>query len=111
MLWSLMTNVSNKTHFSLGPMYSTVDPNLPTFYAKKINSTEGEEDTYVYKNGAYTRLQSKEKKDEESFTQATKIRVNALISSSGEKAKETRNSKMYTAPKIKKFSYPMSAHQ
>ena len=106
MLWALMTNVADKTHCSLEPMYSTVDPNLPTFYANRIDSTEGEEDTYVIKNGTYMRIQSKKEKDEESFTQATKSRVNALISASGEKAKEFLKQENVHSSKKKKFFLP-----
>jgi hypothetical protein len=31
MLWSLMETAADKTHYALEPMYSTVDPDLPTF--------------------------------------------------------------------------------
>jgi hypothetical protein len=36
MLWTLMERVSGGTHISLEPMYSTIDPSLPTSTPKKI---------------------------------------------------------------------------
>jgi hypothetical protein len=37
MLWDLMVDVSNAVHSAMEPMYSTIDPNLPTFECKKIS--------------------------------------------------------------------------
>ena len=38
-LWKLMTNASEKTHMALEPMYSTVDPTLPTFHPTDLNNS------------------------------------------------------------------------
>jgi len=42
-LWKLMENAAEKTHLSLEPMYSTVDPNLPTFNPSRMDHTENDE--------------------------------------------------------------------
>lgn len=36
MLWNLLCNASSEVHSSMEPMYSTVDPNLPTFRCERI---------------------------------------------------------------------------
>jgi hypothetical protein len=43
MLWSLMTDAAEKTHCALAPMYSTINPNLPTFDADMVEK-EGDEE-------------------------------------------------------------------
>jgi len=44
-LWSLMKNAAEKTHLALEPMYSTVDPTLPTFHPTNLdyNADDGKE--------------------------------------------------------------------
>ena len=44
MLWRLMERASEATHSSLEPMFSTIDPNLPTLNTLPIGR-EGEDDT------------------------------------------------------------------
>lgn len=44
MLWGLMEKAAEATHLSLEPMFSTIDPNLPTFNTQKIGGVV-EEDT------------------------------------------------------------------
>ena len=70
MLWELMVNVGNEIHSSLEPMYSTIDPGLPTFHTRKFG-VENDEDSM--KDGLV-----------QSFVQ----RMKSLASNSGEKAKE-----------------------
>lgn len=43
-LWKLMVNAAEKTHLSLEPMYSTVDPTLPTFNPSTFHGDDLEDD-------------------------------------------------------------------
>lgn len=43
MLWELMKNAADKIHTSLEPLYSTIDPNLPTFVASSAEADEEEQ--------------------------------------------------------------------
>lgn len=42
-LWELMKNAAEKTHLSLEPMYSTVNPNLPTFHPTDLDDSVDDE--------------------------------------------------------------------
>lgn len=55
MLWKLMTNAADKTHVSLEPMFSILDPNLPGFHPLE----EDEDDLYKMQNGSYVKTPSK----------------------------------------------------
>jgi hypothetical protein len=52
MLWDLMVNVSLEVHSSMEPMYSSIDPNLPTFLCKRLVS-DAENDHYVKRGDQY----------------------------------------------------------
>jgi len=43
MLWALMQSAADKTHCALEPMYSSIDPNLPTFHSSKMNESADED--------------------------------------------------------------------
>lgn len=88
MLWKLMLNVAEKTHCSLEPMYSTVDPNLPTFHPNRFDSKDDDEELYVCKNGEYERLPSTKQKEEESWMKAATKRLTAIVSGTGEETKQ-----------------------
>jgi hypothetical protein len=47
MLWGLMKNAADKTQCALEPMYSTINPNLPTFEADIEEEEGGEENGLV----------------------------------------------------------------
>lgn len=89
MLWELMENVSNETHSSLEPMYSTIDPGLPTFHAKKF----GEDDD----DG---------KSMQEGFMNNITKRMSALWSNSGETAKAYLKSENRERAVARKFFLP-----
>ena len=55
-LWKLMENAAEKTHLSLEPMYSTVNPNLPTFQPTNLDEGMDEERA---KQGFITRMTAK----------------------------------------------------
>ena len=104
-LWELLKDVADKTHCSLEPMYSTVDPNLPTFYSNKLDGND--EDLYARSSDGNFELRKSPKQDEESMFQNIKGRINAIISStSGEKAKEYLKNENTSRAKLKKNFLP-----
>jgi hypothetical protein len=68
-LWKLMKNAADKTHLSLEPMYSTVNPNLPTFHPTDLDDNINEE------------------KAKEGFIQTMAGKFEAIITGSGTEAK------------------------
>eukprot|EP00979_Chaetoceros_neogracilis_P011309 scaffold2751_cov154-Chaetoceros_neogracile.AAC.3 len=47
MLWNLMVNSATKSHVSLEPMYSSLNPNLPTFHPDHLENGNGRDETYT----------------------------------------------------------------
>lgn len=89
MLWDLMVKAADKIHCALEPMYSTIDPNLPTFHSSKIEQ-EPEKEKYFTQNevGAYVKVPSQQEKTETSWKEWAVKRLSAVVSGSGETAKE-----------------------
>jgi len=87
MVWNLMENAANKTHVSLEPMYSTLDPSLPTFHP--IEDDVSQKDKYMMNiNGQYERLPTKKEIRDEGFMNMVKSRIESLLSVDGGKAKD-----------------------
>lgn len=59
MLWKVMENAANLSHQALEPMYSTLDPTLPTFHTTPPDDNSDEKDLYTIKNGQYVKNPSK----------------------------------------------------
>jgi hypothetical protein len=90
MLWDLMVNAAEKIHSALEPMYSTIDPSLPTFHGSKIgdeDETAKQKYTLNATTNAYEAVRSQKQQTEESFKDWAMKRFNALGSGSGEQAK------------------------
>jgi len=47
MLWNLMVSSAVKTHVALEPMYSSLNPNLPTFHPDHLDNGNEKEKTYI----------------------------------------------------------------
>ena len=76
MIWDLMETAANKTHVSLEPMYSSLDPTLPTFHPIE------EEDTDVYKmssSNTYEKVPSKKEKREQGVVEMLKSRFESTL--------------------------------
>eukprot|EP00928_Gymnodinium_smaydae_P073947 TRINITY_DN5703_c0_g2_i1.p2 TRINITY_DN5703_c0_g2~~TRINITY_DN5703_c0_g2_i1.p2 ORF type:complete len:102 (-),score=18.54 TRINITY_DN5703_c0_g2_i1:406-711(-) len=86
MLWLLMQGVAERTQFALEPFYSTVDPNLPTFYPSKNRFDLRDRERYVFEGGKYIKEEEAEEEDE-SLYGSFKRRMSLLFSGSGEAAK------------------------
>lgn len=99
MLWELLSHASELTHASLEPMYSTVDPNLPTFHAAKWNDDEDtkKQGMYTFDGKEYVQAPDKQEQEKESLIQGMSRRMAALVSGSGKEAisflKEENNSR------------------
>ena len=57
MLWNLMNNAANKTHVSLEPMFSILDPNLPGFHP--LEDDEESDHYELSSDGSYVKTPSK----------------------------------------------------
>lgn len=66
-LWNLMKTAADRTHQALEPMYSTVNPNLPTFYPSDLDDDSD--------------------KAKETFIERMTARFESLIAGSGNEAK------------------------
>lgn len=87
MVWSLMETAANKTHISLEPMYSSLDPNLPTFHPIEDDDTKSDRYTKIG-NGQYEKVKTKKEMREEGFVNFVKTRFENLLSMDEGKAKE-----------------------
>jgi hypothetical protein len=79
MLWELMEEASKQIYSSLEPMYSTIDPTLPTFHEY---TNANDEPKYVVRDGQYVPIHSPEKTKED-WVNWVGRRMKALASSSG----------------------------
>jgi hypothetical protein len=105
MLWTLMEYVASQTHCSLEPMYSTVDPNLPTFHPTTLGDHDDDERYELDQStNTYNRLKTASEKEEESWIKWTQSRLNSFVAGSGERAKEfLRNDSVARATSKKSF--------
>jgi len=73
MLWGLMEDAAENVHTALEPLYSTIDPNLPTFHPCSLShANDGTDD---------------EEMDKEGLVKSTMNRLMAVLSGSGAAAK------------------------
>ncbi|VEU40799.1 unnamed protein product [Pseudo-nitzschia multistriata] len=78
-LWNLLKNASNEVHSSMEPMYSSIDPNLPTFHCKRLVNHQ-QKDLFVKKDQKFVSVdEDREKQFENSWLSSFKHRAVALI--------------------------------
>lgn len=89
MLWDLMVNAADKIHCALEPMYSTIDPSLPTFHNTKVDDKEEttKQQYTLDAQGKYVAVKSQKQLTEESWTRWAMRRLIAVGSGSGAEAK------------------------
>ena len=85
MLWDVMKNAGDKSHVALEPMYSTMDPNLPTFHT--TNMKDDDPDTFV-RDSAGSYVQTPRKNTVAQMANKLKERVTWMTSFDGAKAKD-----------------------
>ena len=86
MLWNLMQEASDQTHGSLEPMYSTIDPNLPTFRSTSTWKMD-KEPKYVLRDGKYI-IVSNNNEDQKETLKDWMWRIVAFNAVSGKEAKK-----------------------
>eukprot|EP00392_Amoebophrya_sp_AT5.2_P007529 g7544.t1 len=84
MLWKLMVDATEKTHCSLEPMYTTVNPNLPTF----VSSTVAARTLKLNGSRQVTSHENVRLLEEDGFFDSLRKKACALVSGSGEQAKK-----------------------
>ena len=88
MLWKLLTNASEEVHSSMEPMYSSIDPNLPTFLCKRMVNDTQKNGYFVKKDGEYVPAdEDNEDQYEKSWISSMKGKVSALVTQSSNSAK------------------------
>lgn len=85
MVWNLMEKAADKIHISLEPMYSILDPGLPTFVPIETDSTE---ERYIFQDGCYQRVPLKEESQEQGILGYLKSKVEGILTLDDGKAKE-----------------------
>lgn len=105
MLWELMRVAADRIHSAVEPMYSTINPNLPSYhpYGRR---PEAEIESYRRnENGEYVQILSEKEQMEATLTDWVKRRLNAL-SEGADKAKEFLKSDLKEKARIKKSFLP-----
>jgi hypothetical protein len=89
MLWELMVNAADKIHCSMEPMFSTIDPSIPTFHTLPTKNTSPDIPLYMRQHdGNFIPVPSEEKKIERSLMEWATQKLDALVNGSGTQAKE-----------------------
>lgn len=89
MLWELMANAAEKSHLSLEPMYSSIDPTLPTFHPDHIENGDEKGDLFsMNAEGQYAKTPSKSENKESQLFGRFKERMQSFMSLDGNEAKE-----------------------
>lgn len=89
MLWDLLQNAGDKIHCALEPMYSTIDPALPTFHASDFKESEGTQERFVKSGNDYVSIKSEKEQAKDNWADLIIRRITAITTGSGNKAKES----------------------
>ena len=90
MLWELMSSVSEKSHDGLEPMYSTVDPTLPTFHIVDDEKEDMLQAKYILENNQYVLQKAKSEMAQEGIISGVKRNVSALMKLAGGSGSEAK---------------------
>ena len=88
MLWKLMEQSAKSSHTSLEPMYSTLDPSLPTFQSYHVGEKIENKETYIEQNGQFVKTPNKKEIQERGIVEAMKEKVACMLNLDGKKAKQ-----------------------
>lgn len=90
MLWALLQKVATETQMSLEPMYSTIDPSLPTFHPIQSENKKNQSQFFVKNNqGQFVAAtDADEKCYHETLIESVKTKLMALVSNKGSEAKQ-----------------------
>jgi len=104
MLWDLMSSAADKTHCALEPMYSTVDPNLPTFHPEDFEANVTKQPQFILQNGAYVPVTETAEDKATSLVNTLQQKFEAISGLSGDKAKALlKKENMENATRKKNF--------
>ena len=106
MLWKLMENASEHTHSSMEPMYSTVNPNLPTFISNRIHEDDNKDLYELKADGEYNKIPKSTETEEIGMVEMMKNRMKAVVSGSGDAAKKVLKKDHESRAKKKKSFLP-----
>lgn len=88
-LWSLLEKVSNEVHSSMEPMFSSIDPNLPTFHCERLVSQK-QKDLYVIKNGNFVSADEDSKEQREyGWIENLKNKMKTIVESTSSTSAKT----------------------
>jgi hypothetical protein len=104
MLWSLMQEAANVMHMVLKPMYSFIDPDLPTFHPSKLGS-DTVDNLFKKKGSGYVAVDDATQAEESASYWITQ-RMQALTSRSGMEAKAFLKSESAARARNKKSFLP-----
>ena len=80
MLWNLLVAASNEVHSSMEPMYSSIDPNLPTFRCERIVNNDRKDHFVKNDDGEYVTVDEDCKQQlENSWMSSIKGKMMALM--------------------------------
>jgi hypothetical protein len=92
MIWDIMNNAANKTHLSLEPWYSCLDPSIPGFHPNEEEESDDEELYQRESDGSFVKTPSKreirENELKESFFERVSKFTSSMILPRGSDAKE-----------------------
>jgi hypothetical protein len=106
MLWDLLQNAADKIHCALEPMYSTIDPALPTFHASDLRESDGTQERFVKSGNGYVPIKSEKEQAKDNWTESIMRRLAAITTGSGDKAKEFLKTENRTRAQSKKTFLP-----
>lgn len=108
MLWNVVGNAADKIHCALEPMYSTIDPGLPTFHASHFEESSEVGEKYFYRQdvGDYVRVPTQKEQAKETWNDWIGRRISAIASGSGDKAKEFLKNENRSRARSKKSFLP-----
>lgn len=107
MLWTLMQDAAEKMNCVLEPMYSTVDPHLPTFNPTSLGAGCDARTKYVQsETGDFVELPSEQAEAEESWKEWGLRRLKAIATGSGVDAKKFLQDENRSRARSKKSFLP-----
>ena len=111
MLWNLMVNAATKSHVSLEPMYSTLNPSIPTFHPEHLdNGAENEDMTYKQDTeGNYTATPNKKETYQNKMIGKFKEMCTSLVDEARQKI--CCGKRLLRGPPRRIIFFPTSEHQ
>lgn len=89
MLWEILVTTADQVHVSVDPMYSSIDPNLPTFYARKLISGNTDNHYVRQNDGTFVPVSEKaEQEHSQGWMHTWTKKISVVMKNSGSAVKE-----------------------